>query len=316
MIIASSLTPNWKRISAIAASSISTITALPAIAHSSVFKKYQSLSPTQKLATTPLFYVCNSNGNPYLQEDVQAGNPDQRIVVYFMSSEDADEYLTEMAQANPQNLNEFRITATSMEKIVNKIQSRKQSRKLGRYPMSLIYRIQPSSRQCENAEIIAGKGDTAKGSKALKGVSIPMFTAKGMAVKRPNGEIVTPYYFAYEDLLDDWEKIVDNNSNNEDSSAKKAAVPSKPQVLVKDFVEVMCLSQGINTQTLSVNEKKAGLDTIVASTSSGAVLSSTDIEKALKSPAIMPPRREIITLRKYYRNDAGLKNEFQTAKIR
>ena len=37
-------------------------------------------------------------GNPYLQEDLQAGKSDQRIVVYFMSSEDANEYLNEIAQ--------------------------------------------------------------------------------------------------------------------------------------------------------------------------------------------------------------------------
>ncbi len=40
-------------------------------------------------------------GNPYLQEDLQAGKSDQRIVVYFMSSEDANEYLNEIAQGTP-----------------------------------------------------------------------------------------------------------------------------------------------------------------------------------------------------------------------
>ena len=38
---------------------------------------------------------------------VQTGNPNQRIVVYFMSSEDANDYLNEMAQGSPQNINEF-----------------------------------------------------------------------------------------------------------------------------------------------------------------------------------------------------------------
>ena len=137
-------------------------------------------------------------GSPYLQEDLQAGKPDQRIVVYFMSSEDANDYLNEMAQGSPQNINEFRVTATSMEKIVKKIQSRKQSRKLGRFPMSNIYRIQPSSRQSENAERIISGGKTTK---AQVTISIPVFTVRGMVMKRPNGDVVTPYYFAYEDLL-------------------------------------------------------------------------------------------------------------------
>jgi hypothetical protein len=34
-------------------------------------KQYKELSASQKLATTPLYYVCNSRGNSYLQEDVQ-----------------------------------------------------------------------------------------------------------------------------------------------------------------------------------------------------------------------------------------------------
>ncbi len=42
------------------------------------------------------------------------------------------DYLTVMSQGNPQNLNEFRIQTTSLEKVMLKIWSKKQSRKLGR----------------------------------------------------------------------------------------------------------------------------------------------------------------------------------------
>ena len=49
--------------------------------------------------------------------------------------------------------------------------------------------IQPSSKQSENAEVIAGEGNKAKGAKALEGVSIPMFSAPGMVIKRENGEV-------------------------------------------------------------------------------------------------------------------------------
>lgn len=47
----------------------------------------------------------------------QAGKPEQKIIVYFMSSEDASDYMDEMAQANPAMANEFRITTVSMEKV-------------------------------------------------------------------------------------------------------------------------------------------------------------------------------------------------------
>lgn len=139
-----------------AAVSSAIVTVLPQPVRAGVLTKYTQLSPQQKLATTPLFYVCNSGGNPYLQEDIQAGKSDQRIIVYFMSSEDANEYLNELAQSNSHNVNEFRLMTTSMEKITNKIQNRKQSRKLGKYSISTVFRIQPSSRQCENAQKLAG----------------------------------------------------------------------------------------------------------------------------------------------------------------
>jgi len=158
--------------------------------------------------------------------------------------------------------------------------------------MSLVYRIQPSSRQCENAERVAGGGDPVKGEEKLKGVSIPMFTAKGMGIKRANGEMVTPYYFAYEDLLEDWQKVIDQS----DESSEK--LPSKPTIVVRDFVEVMCLSQGLNTESLALDPSLVPI--------------SEEGVDVLKSPAVIPPRREIEMLKKFYRDQS---NEFQPAKI-
>lgn len=116
-VIASSLSSGGMRKLAFANSVVAAITAAPRRVQAVVIKKYRQLSPTQKLATTPLFFVCNSGGNPYLQDDIQAGKPEQRVIVYFMSSEDANDYLNEMAQGNPQNINEFRVMTTSMEKV-------------------------------------------------------------------------------------------------------------------------------------------------------------------------------------------------------
>ena len=97
---------------------------------------------------------------------------------------------------------------------------------------------QPSSRQCENAERVAGAGDLIKGAEALQGVSIPMFSAKGLAIKRANGEVVTPFYFAYEDLREDWGKLVEQSEAMEEvgeprtKSAKKIA--AKPKVSIRN----------------------------------------------------------------------------------
>lgn len=160
--------PRLEQAAITAATTLGTVMGLPSLATASAIKDYKDLTATQRLATTPLYFVCNSRGNAFLQDDVQAGNPEQKIVVYFMSSEDANGYLDEMSQVNSQSSNEFRVMSVSMEKIVNQIQSKKQSRKLGRYDIDLVYRIQPSSRQCENAEKVAGKGNPEAGAKAME----------------------------------------------------------------------------------------------------------------------------------------------------
>jgi Tic22-like family len=263
------------------------VIAAPLAATAGVFRKYTKLSPTQRLATTPLFYLTNSNGQPFLQEDVQTGNPEQRIIVYFMSSEDAYDYLDEMAQASGSGAGEFRVMATSMEKVVNKIQAKKQSRKLGRYPVGNIYRIQPSIRQCEHAEKALGQ------SKKVSSLSIPMFSAKGLAIKRSTGEVVTPFYFSYEDLKEDWSKL-------------SAQGQGKLVVSVHDFTEVMLLSKGVSRASVG------GESTITTTTASEG---ANGIPAAALSPAIVPPRREIEMLRRYYRNEAGVKNEHGQARI-
>ena len=97
------------------ASTISTAFSLPFAAFS---KTYNKLMPSHKLATTPVFYLANSGGNPYMQEDMQAGNLNQRVFTYFLSSEDALGYLNEVSQGNPSNVNEFRIMVTTLEKVL------------------------------------------------------------------------------------------------------------------------------------------------------------------------------------------------------
>jgi hypothetical protein len=91
IVVANSLTTpfanqrySFKPIAA-ATAIMSSVIAAPLAAKAGVLRKYTKLSPTQRLATTPLFFLTNSNGQPFLQEDVQTGNPEQRIIVYFMS---------------------------------------------------------------------------------------------------------------------------------------------------------------------------------------------------------------------------------------
>eukprot|EP01039_Chlorochromonas_danica_P002941 gene2941-3209_t len=316
--------PTLRRLSYVTASAVTALISGPRmIANAATPQKYQKLAPYQKVGTTPLYYVCNSRGNSYLQEDVQSGSPNQRIVTYFMSSEDANDYLDEMTQSNSQNVNEFRIMTVSMEKVLSQIQAKKQSRKMGRFDIDLVYRIQPSARQCENAEVVAGKGDRNKGVQALEGVSIPMFSAEGFAIKRGNGEIVTPYYFAYEDLLEDWSKL----AQNQDS-----AKPAQPKVVVRDFADVMCLSAGLtaNDGTVIVfycifischnaldilKDVLEAVSKVKTAAKQDNLLSDEQVASALQNPGIVPPRREIEMIKSYYRNRAGIPNEYSKVKM-
>ena len=154
---------------------------------------------------------------------------------------------------------------------MSKIQSKKQSRKLGR------------------------------------GISIPTFHARGMAVQRKNGEMVSPYYLAYEDLCDDWAALWE-----------KKAVPSEtPQVEVVDLPEVLCLSKGLlSDETYKRLERiKEAENNRAANGNGGESLSVNEVEQVLRTPGVIPPRREIDLIRRYYRNKAGRKGEFQAARI-
>jgi len=247
----------------------------------SCLKSYQSLSPTQKLATTPLFYVCNSRGGSFLQEDHQSGCLDQRIVTYFMSSDDATVYLSEMAQMYGGNPKEFKIMTTSLEKVMSQIKEKKQSRKYGIHPIDVLHRIQPSSKQCEHADGILSKDADTQVS-----LTIPMFSAEGLMIRRANGEVVSPYYFALEDLNEDWEKTMGANR------------PKEPNVMVTDFAEVLTLSNGMSREL------------------AGAALPASKLIDALKNVGVVPPRREIEMIRNFYRNKSFLKDEYSRAKFR
>lgn len=64
--------PTLRRLSYVTASAVTALISGPRmIANAATPQKYQKLTPYQKVGTTPLYYVCNSRGNSYLQEDVQ-----------------------------------------------------------------------------------------------------------------------------------------------------------------------------------------------------------------------------------------------------
>eukprot|EP01032_Pedospumella_encystans_P017524 gene17524-19965_t len=238
------------------------------------WKNYDSLSATERLATTPVYFVANARGNSYMQNDAKAGNPDQKIVTYFLGYDDAARVLSEMTQMNSQagaGIPEFLLKAVPLERAINKIRSHKQSRKLGRYEVDTIYRLQPSGHQYNNAKRLtklqALKLD-ADQYVDLKGVNIPLFKAQGFTMTRSNGEVITPYYFAYEDLLEDWESAK-RKLHASDSRDLSDTIPQsktvagtvlslaasgvknvfstngQPRVQVHELADVLCRIQGI-----------------------------------------------------------------------
>ena len=59
-----------------------------------------------------------------------------------------------------------------------------------------------------------------------------MFSAKGLAIRRANGEVVTPFYFAYEDLREDWGKLLEQAAEVDAAEGGKAVkkLAAKPKV--------------------------------------------------------------------------------------
>eukprot|EP01033_Poteriospumella_lacustris_P005811 gene5811-4168_t len=323
-------------------------------------RQYKSLTAVQRLATTPVYFVANARGNAFLQDDAMIGNPEQKAIVYYMSSEDATGHLEEMAQSNPANAHEFHLVSTTLEKVVENIIAKKQSRKIGRYPMDVIYRIQPSSRQLQHATALRQKSrsssavatssssttaswkrtSSSNNNVEKNGMTVPMFSAPGLVIKRSSGELVTPYYFALEDLQDDWQKM----SQQASSSASSTAIPVQPpQVRVHDMKDVLCLAQGITPDAVQGQDLSTALSTVVnsdgtkaagsqaptatataastAASASSAVatneggLSEKEITSAMATPGIMPPRREIDMVKRYYRQQQALRGEFSRAKL-
>ena len=105
-------------------------------------------------------------------------------------------------------------------------------------------------------------------------------------------------------------------------------LPTTPTIEVVDFTDVMCLSKGLSARTLLTPKivTEASVSPVKTSTSKTAVtttvegisnedLNTVQVNKAVVTPGIIPPKREIDFLRKYYRNQAGIKNEFQQTRI-
>jgi len=98
-----------------------------------------------------------------------------------------------------------------------------------------------------------------------------MFSAKGLLLEKKSGELITPFYFAYEDLLDDWSKV-----------ASGGAKPANPDVQVTDFTDVMCLSQGISKESVVASAK--------ASKTGKEDVKEKRIKSIQTNPAIIPPK--------------------------
>lgn len=81
---------------------------------------------------------------------------------------------------------------------------------------------------------------------------------------------------------------------------------------VSDFVDVMCGAQGLNPDTLRMHlagpPPSTATDSKSTTTSSNEETTTTNkanTKLAQRSVGIVPPRREIEMIRRYYRNEAG-----------
>lgn len=173
---------------------------------------------------------------------------------------------------------------------MNQIQAKKQSRKFGRYPMDVIHRIQPSARQCDHAATLCNTNTHTK-AKYLTKLSIPLFSIDGMVLRHGAAkEAITPYYFSLEDLQEDWQQ-----------TTTATTTANKPDITVNDFAEVFCLSKGITRDHLQSEEE--GMEGMI------------EQNHPLHNPGIVPPRREINMLKKFYRHQGFIPGEYSKTKF-
>ena len=100
------------------------------------------------------------------------------------------------------------------------------------------------------------------------------------------------------------------------SGAAAGGLPAKPTVEVRDFVEVMMGAQGVTADALRARIAGDAASTETAAAATSATPQQQQQQQVPRSVGVVPPRREIEYLRRYYRNEAGMKNEFQQARIR
>lgn len=121
---------------------------------------------------------------------------------------------------------------------------------------------------------------------------LPVFTLPGLAVKRASGEMITPYYLAYEDLLEDAKKLEAQGELKEKDRSGRLAVRNLPDVL--------CSAAGIKLEDDKTSMFQQAL----------SLLRWRKIGPLTGGDAgIVPPRREIDWLRRNYRHKEGLRGE-------
>ena len=100
--------------------------------------------------------------------------------------------------------------------------------------------------------------------KALEGVAVPVFCAEGLLVTRASGQTFFPFYFALEDLAEDWTRLTQSTTDTKLSSSKPVVsfnLRKKSfrltlcrcfdQVVVKDLKDVLCLADGIQSSFIA-----------------------------------------------------------------
>jgi hypothetical protein len=79
-------------------------------------------------------------------------------------------------------------------------------------------------------------------------LGIPVFATEGLVIQRPSGELISPFYFAFDDLLHDWTQLRKKRPD--------LKLPQRPKALVKDFADVMALADGNMFVDLQGKSKK------------------------------------------------------------
>eukprot|EP01034_Spumella_vulgaris_P025268 gene25268-31702_t len=256
----------------------------------------------QQLSSTPLYVVVNDQGGVVLQEDMQDAQKYANELTLQQAQLDQVEGVQSGLRGRAKK-QVFKLEEIKMDKVLDQIRQLKQGLKLEKgQAVETVSRIQPSALQHSHASSLLGSH-----SEAFKRLSVPLFSARGLEVKRKgwfcfNPTTITPHYLQLEDLQSDYKQLQNLNSNesnkevgdnrkSKDSAWKTVKMPKKPQIIVRDLTDVLSEIAQLNNRRSNKDEESTAIIPGIVPARTDSNDNSSTAKKKNKTRLLLPTEK-------------------------